>query len=223
MTLRDGLFVHWPVDPDALRRHVPDPLELDTRDGRAWVSIVPFVLARAGFRGTPSVLRTTITECNVRTYVRYRGDPGLLFCSIEVGSGPVGAAAGRLTRLPVSRAKIHVGGVDGQVAFASSREPVDGASAQFAVTYRPAGEVFFAEPGTLPSWLTDRRRFYAARGGGGVLTGEVAHAPWPLQPANVSIHENTLFAANDLPPPADEPIAHYCNRLELTGSIPRRL
>lgn len=222
MTWRDGLFLHWPVAPDALRPHVPDPLELDTRDGEAWVSVLPFVLARAGFRGSPPIVRVTTPELNVRTYVRYRDDPGLFFFSIDVGSATVAAVADRLTRLPVHRARMHVGGVDGQVAVSSSREPVVGTPARFAATYRPTGEVFYPEPGTLAAWLVERRRFYASSGRG-VLTGEVSHAPWPLRPADATLHENTTFAAEDLPVPSGEPIAHFCGELAMTGSILRRL
>ena len=198
MTWRDGLFCHWPVDPDALRGRVPAPLELDTRDGEAWVSVLPFVLARAGLRGTPSPLRVAVPELNVRTYVRYRDDPGLFFFSIDLDAPLLAAAIDRFTRLPVHRARMHVESVDGRVAFSSSREPTGGVPARFAATYRPAGEPFHPEPGTLASWLVERRRFYAPAGRG-VLVGEIAHAPWPLRPANVQLRENTMLAANDLP------------------------
>lgn len=258
MTWRDGLFLHWPVDPDDLRPQVPAPLELDTRDGQAWISILPFVLARAGFRGTPTISRLTFPELNVRTYVRYDGDPGLFFFSIDVDSALVASSVGRLTRLPVYRAQMHVGGDDERIAFSSARHGLDldhggGHShgdehgneygrgdgdthsengnggelehptpARFSATYCPDGPVFYADPDSLEYWLTARRRLYAPEHEG-VLTAEIAHAPWPLQPADVTIHENTMFAANDLPKPTGDVIANYCGELAMTGSIARRL
>ncbi|WP_207586214.1 DUF2071 domain-containing protein [Halomontanus rarus] len=224
MTWRDGAFIHWPVDPDVIRSRVPAPLEVDTYDGQAWLSVLPFVLARAGIRGAPSFTRVTTPELNVRTYVRYRGDPGLFFFSVDLGNQFVAEAVGRLTRLPCHHAMMHVGGDDERVAFSSSRTPDVESDARFSATYRPDGEVFYAEPDSLAHWLTARRRFYAPHGRG-MLTAEIGHAPWPLQPVELTVHENTMFAANGLPEPEpdDEPVAYYCGELSMTGSIPRQI
>lgn len=224
MTWRDGLFVHWPVDPDALRSHVPGELTLETRDGRAWVSVLPFVLTNVGVRGTPPIARLAFGELNVRTYVRYRGDPGLFFFSIDVDSSLVAATVGRTTRLPVHDATIRVGATEeNHVTFSSDRRgTTSDTTARFDATYRPDGAVFTAEPDTLDYWLTARRRFYAP-GTRGVLAGAIAHDPWPLQPAAVTIHENTMLEVNGLPMPTGEPIVHYADELSMTGSLPRRL
>lgn len=223
MTLRDGLFVHWPIDPDDLRPHVPEQLTLETHDGRAWVSVLPFVLTNAGLRGTPRFARAAFAELNVRTYVTHRDDPGLFFFSIDVGNPWIAETIGRTTRLPVYAAQVQVSSDEDRVAFSSERRrSAPGNPARFVATYRSDGDVFTAEPGTLAHWLTARRRFYAPVGNG-VLAGEVAHEPWPLQPADVTVRENTMFAANELPSPADEPVVHYCDQLSMTGSILRRL
>ena len=228
MTWRHGLFVHWPVDPDDLRPHVPDQLTLETWDGAAWLSILPFVLADVGIRGTPSAARIAFPELNVRTYVRYRGDSGLFFFSIDVGSPLLAALVGQ-TRLPVHYANMRVSASGDEVVFSSRREPTypstvtdepDNHSGWFAATYRPDGEVFRAEPGTFEHWWAERRRFYAPEADG-VLMAEIAHERWPLRPAEVTIHENTMFEANDLPAPTGSPRAYYCDELSMTGSIPR--
>ena len=39
------LFAHWPVSPAAIRKLIPEKLELDTYDGQAWISIVPFTMS----------------------------------------------------------------------------------------------------------------------------------------------------------------------------------
>ncbi|APX97531.1 YqjF family protein [Natronorubrum daqingense] len=231
MTWRNGLFVNWPVDPDALRPHVPDELTLETRDGEAWVSVLPFVLTNAGIRGTPPALRTAVAELNVRTYVRYRGDPALFFFSIDVGTPLVAGVVGRTTRLPVFHAHMRVGATDESVAFSSVRSQLAAGArpqferttaARFSASYRPDGDVFEPKSGSLAHWLVERRRFYAPEAGG-VLAGEIAHDPWPLQPARVTIEENTMLEANGLPEPTGEPVAYYCDELPMTGSIPRRL
>ncbi|WP_440766394.1 YqjF family protein [Natronorubrum sp. DTA7] len=234
MTWRDGAFLNWPADPDALRSHIPDELTLETYDGDAWLSVLTFVLTNAGIRGSPPIARTAVAELNVRTYVRHRGDPGLFFFSIDVGSPLIAATVGRTTRLPVYHAHMRVssGDEDG-VVFSSTRGQTtvgarprfddDQPTARFSATYQPDGDVFTPEPDTLAYWLVERRRFYAAEENRGVLSGEIAHDPWPLQPATVTIDENTMFEVNDLPAPTGDPVAYYCDELRMTGSVPRRL
>lgn len=229
MTWRHGLFVHWPISPDALRPQIPDPLTLETWEGDAWISVLPFVLVNVGLRGSPSATRIAFPELNVRTYVRYRDDSGLFFFSVDIGNPLVAAAAGQ-TRLPVRYAQMHVSGSETGISFSSRRTDVtpgtvgepDRKSGWFSATYRPDGDTFRPEPDTLEYWLTERRRFYAPENGD-VLTAEISHEPWPLQPAEVTIHENTMFEANELPTPTDSPIAYYCDELSMTGSVPRRL
>lgn len=236
MTWRHGLFVNWPVDPSAVRPHVPEQLTLETWDGDAWLSVLPFVLTNVGIRGTPPITRIAFPEINVRTYVTYRGDPGLFFFSIDVGQPLLAAAVGRLSRLPVQYADVHISGTEEGIVFSSRRPASDGAleepfrsesttaedTAWFAAKYRPDGPVFTPKPETFEYWLTERRRFYAPEDGG-VLAGEIAHDPWPLQPADATIHENRMFTANGLPTPTADPVVYYCDELEMTGSIPRRL
>lgn len=218
MTWRRGLFVHWPVDPERIRRLLPDPLEPDTRNGRAWTSVLPFVLADTGLRFSPRFARLTFPEVNVRTYVRLGDTPGLYFFDVDVGHRLLARTFRATTRLPCHPVDATVRSDEDRVIVRSER--TDDSPGRFAATYRPDGEVFRADPGTLDHWLVERRRMFDP-GGRGVLVAEVGHEPWPLQPAEVSIHENTLLEAAGLPEPTAEPRVRYCERLRMTGSIPR--
>ena len=220
MAWRDGLFVHWPFEPDRLRPHVPDALELDTRDGRAWVGLLPFVLADAGFRYSPRVTRLTFPELNFRTYVRYDGLPGLYFFSIDVANPAIPTLVETTTRLPCYYADMDVDADGSSVDFTSVRKHPGEPRAHFDVAYRPDGEVFNADPGTLDYWLVERRRMYDPVGND-VLYADIAHDRWPLQPADATIRENTLFETSGLPVPDDEPRFRYSEKLAMTGSIPR--
>src|SRR6266545_4513081 len=65
------LFLHWPVDAGALRAMVPPPLEIETRDGRAWLTVLPFAMRRLRLRGLPALpFLSSFPQLNVRTYVR---------------------------------------------------------------------------------------------------------------------------------------------------------
>jgi len=219
MTWRDGLFAHWPVEPASLDPHVPDPFQLDTRDGQAWLSVLPFVLDRAGFRYTPRLSRLTFPELNLRTYVRYDGAPGLYFIVIDVDHEIVPRLVSTTTRLPVHRADVRHRKQGHETTFSSARRRSD---ARFAVSYRPTGQPYRAETDSLDHWLLERRRLYAPSGPG-ILYAEIAHEPWRLRPAEVTIDENTLFDVRGLPDPAAEPRVRYTGRLPMTGSITRRL
>ena len=77
----DFLFLHWEVDPDEVRRAVPAPLELDLRDGKCFVGIIPFHMTDVRPRGTVNVPGVSaFPELNVRTYVVANGKPGVYFC-----------------------------------------------------------------------------------------------------------------------------------------------
>ncbi len=220
MAWTNGLFVHWPFDPEQVRPHVPDPLELDVRDGRAWISVLPFVLSRAGLRYSPAFARLTVPELNVRTYVRFDGAPGLYFLDIDLGNRLVARLVRDLTGLPVHGAEAGVR-VDGdRVDFRSVRDADP--TARFDASFGPDGDPYRAEPGSLDHWLAERRRMYATAGPG-VLYGEIAHEPWPLQPADATIAENTLFEAGGLPEPAREPRVRYAGEMSMTGSVLRRV
>jgi uncharacterized protein YqjF (DUF2071 family) len=81
--------------------------------------------------------------------------------------------------------------------------------ATFEARYRPTGDVFTAEPGTLVHWLTERYRLYTRR-----RSADIHHQPWPLQPAEAEIAVNT-FAAG---PPVH---LHYAARLDVLVWPPR--
>jgi uncharacterized protein DUF2071 len=78
-------FLHWTYDPTVLRPLVPQPLELDTFDGAAWVGITPFLMEGLRAPGLPSVpWLSRAPETNVRTYVRAPdGQQGIWFFSLD--------------------------------------------------------------------------------------------------------------------------------------------
>lgn len=70
MEWRDVFFASFPVDPAIVRPHLPDRLTLDTFDGDAYLSVVPFVITNIRPRGLPAAVGLTTPELNLRTYVR---------------------------------------------------------------------------------------------------------------------------------------------------------
>src|SRR3981081_847179 len=88
----DLLFLHWRVPAASLRRRVPKRLQIDERDGSAWVSMTPFTLRRGRLRGLPPL--PDFHELNFRTYVTLPGNgPGIWFFSLDAASFLAVAAA----------------------------------------------------------------------------------------------------------------------------------
>src|SRR5215211_2362178 len=83
----DILFVHWDVPVDVLGRAVDPRLEIDTFDGRAFVSLTPFTMKNARLRFMPPLpTLSRFDEVNLRTYVRHRDKAGIWFFSLDAAS-----------------------------------------------------------------------------------------------------------------------------------------
>jgi uncharacterized protein YqjF (DUF2071 family) len=176
------LFAHWRVPYSALRAAVPDALEIDTFAGEAWLGVVPFVIRWLRPRGAPGLM--SFAELNVRTYVIRDGKPAIFFFTLEASSAFAVAGARLTYRLPYRRAHMHVTSEGDWTAYRSRRT-----GAAFEARYRPAGDVFTAEAGTLVHWFTERYRLDTGRTSAGIH-----HPPWPLQPAEAEITVNTFAA-----------------------------
>ena len=84
---RELTFMHWAVDIDKLRPHIPDGLEIDTFQNKAYVGVVPFIMKNVRpvwFVSTPLI--STFPEFNIRTYVKKDGIAGVLFLTLEAQS-----------------------------------------------------------------------------------------------------------------------------------------
>jgi uncharacterized protein YqjF (DUF2071 family) len=203
----DVLFAHYPLPLEAVRAQVPEGLELDTFDGRAWVSVVAFRIDPFKPRALP--LETRFPELNLRTYVTVEDKPGVYFFSLDAASRSAVMGARTMFRLNYYYAGISVTG-HGRIDFISRR--LEEPRANFRATYRTAGDPLPVFPGSLEDWLVERYCLYAARGGGRVFRVQIHHLPWVLQPASAELQPAELFAAARLPAPDSPPLLHYSAR-----------
>jgi len=204
------LFAHWRLEPEALRGLVPSQLDLDLRDGAAWVGVTPFRLSGLRLRMLPPAPGASeFPELNLRTYVRGGGRPGVFFFSLDAGSRLAVAGARTFFRLPYRVAKMDIKKTDGWTRF-SSRRP-DGA-ASFTARYRPAGAVHPPEPHSLEAFLTERYALFTVLRNSKVLRADIHHRPWPLQPAEGEVSAVDLSAAEGVPLPGGDPILHFSER-----------
>lgn len=228
MTWHDLLFAHWALPPEVVRPLVPPALELDLRDGRAWVGVVPFRMSGVRLRGTPPLPGVgAFPELNLRTYVRGPAGasdprPGVWFWSLDAASALAVRGARAWFRLPYFDAQMECRADGEGVAYRARRTHRGARDASLVARYAPTGPAVRAAPGSLEHWLTERYCLYSADAAGRPLVGEVHHAPWPLQPARAEIDTETVAAAAGLPPLAGAPHLLFARRLDVVAWAPRR-
>jgi uncharacterized protein len=194
MTWSELLFAHWPVDPKVLALMLPNGLEVDTRDGTAWIGVVPFLMSHVAPRCCPSIPRLSrFLELNVRTYVTYDGKPGVWFFSLDAANRIAVRVARATFNLPYMDASMSMAKDDSQTIVYQSRRTHRGEKpANFEASYRATGDTFLARSGTLEHWLTARYCLYSADRQGRVYRGEIDHDPWTLSPASWDVRQNTM-------------------------------
>jgi uncharacterized protein YqjF (DUF2071 family) len=216
MTWADLGFLHWEIPVAVLRPLVPDALEIDAFEGRAFVGLVPFTMKGVRPVWAPSVpWLSNFHETNVRTYVHHQGrDPGVWFLSLDAANPIAVVIARMLWKLPYHFARMRLQQEGAGVRYATDRRwpgPHPGAC---ALRYEPTGPVAPAAVGTLEHFLAERYVLYAfARGR--LFSGRVHHTPYPLQTARVEGLEENLLAAAGLARPSTPPLVHYASGVDV--------
>jgi hypothetical protein len=170
-------------------------------------------------------------ELNVRTYVRAAAKgaendprPGVWFFSLDATSRLAVLTARALFHLPYFAATMRVDARDDAVAYECTRRRASSTAgadaARFLACYRPTGGPSPPQPGSLEHFLTERYCLHTADRRRRLVTVEIHHPPWPLQPAEAEIGENTMAAASGLPLPATPPLLHFSRRQDVVVWAP---
>jgi len=224
MSWRDLLFMHWPVEADALRPLVPPSLSIDTFEGHAWLGVVPFDMVGVRPHFVPAVPGlSNFPEINLRTYVTAEDRPGVWFFSLDAHNRLAVRLARATFHLPYFDAEMSCHASNDEVEYRSVRTHKGAPPAEFVVRYGPAGKPFESGPGSIESFLTERYCLYSADGRGNVRRGEVHHQLWPLQPAEAEVRTLAMTQQIGLKPPETEPILYFSKRLDVLAWLPRRI
>lgn len=218
MGWRHVLFANWPVDPDVVRAHVPDTLTVDTYDGDAWLSVVPFTNVDVRPAWAPEGFGLPLPELNLRTYVSRCGQEGVYFFSLDAQGVLAVLGARFFHHLPYYYARIALETDGSSVSFTSERRHPGARPAHFSGVYRVAGDRLDADAGSLTEFLTERYRYYTETPSGSLRYARIDHEPWPLYDASVDVAANTLFRANGFADPVSEPVHYYSPGVETTAS-----
>lgn len=217
----DLLFAHWPIDTATVRALVPDDLDIDTFNGRAWVGVVPFRMEDVGVRGLPAPpILGAFPELNVRTYVTYRGLSGVWFLSLDAANLLAVLVARRSFHLPYVWASMRVERDGSDIDYRSARCGPAATPASFRARYGPTGPVVLPRDGSFEAWATARERLFAVDPHGRIERTEVRHVPWPLQSAWADLDAGDLLAAHGLTVTAEPPRLAFARRLDVRAWWP---
>ena len=169
----DVLFVSFEVDYNLLRSELPKDLEVDTFNGKAYLSIVPFVMSDIRFFFTPPLPGSKLSELNLRTYVRYKNKPGIYFFTLDSDHRLGNFLAQKVFNLPYRYAILEIN-VDNNVYHVQSKNSL-------SLKVRIKDKQIKTD---LSSWITERYCLYNIVGEK-VSRGDVLHPTWKLKEAEV--------------------------------------
>ena len=226
----DLLFLHWCVPIEQLRPLIPEELEIDTFEGRAYVGLVAFTMTGVRPVWSPSVPPlSNFHETNVRTYVHYQGtNPGVWFFSLDAANAVAVRIARALWRLPYFYARMRLQRTAAPVPVSAESTLKESSAAAYmqvdytterlwprpmpascSVRYLPSGQPAPAEVGTLEHFLAERYLLYTCDDRQRLYCGQVNHLPYPLQTASVLSLEENMISAAGIHRGHEAPLVHY--------------
>ena len=215
------LFMHWPIAPERLRSLIPPQLTIDTFDGEAWIGVTPFTMWDVRLSFTPPVpYLSDFHELNVRTYVLYRGVPGVWFFSLNTNSSMTVFGARTFYFLPYFNARIDLRQEGDTIHYDLERTDAE-RPARFKATWEIGDELPESEPGTLEFFLTERYCLYSASGES-IYRARIHHKPWPLQQAKLIAHASDIVESDYLPKLKGKPLVHYAEALAVDVWLPEK-
>jgi uncharacterized protein YqjF (DUF2071 family) len=189
----DAIFGHWQAPIDVIERNLPPGLEVDSFEGQAWVTVIPFRMSGVRPRWLPSVAPISeFLELNFRTYVTYRGNPGIYLMSVNANKRAVVRLSTLLSPVPYKYLPLRFDKTQQGGQYYNDTERIDGSRFAFSARYSAGKTLGPAVEGTLDHWLLERYRLYLADARGRLRLVDVRHPPWTVRQATISFDVESL-------------------------------
>ena len=186
-------MLNYEIDPALLQPFVPRGTELDSFEGKTYVSLVGLRFARTKLFGLISVpFHSNFDEVNLRIYVRRRERSeihrGVMFIR-EIVSLPAVTFVARLAyaenymTLPL-RHSINLTDSGGSIEYRWEQK-----RQRFRLHGQTDGDPSRAADGSLEQFISEHYWGYSRRRDGGSLEYHVAHKPWRIWRASFAAFE----------------------------------
>ena len=188
-------FMHWEVSSVNIAPYLPEGLELDLFDGKAYVSVIPFMMKNVRPRlGLPLPGISNFPEFNIRTYVKKNNKPGVLFLTLDAQSYITCFYAPFAYGLPYQYSKGKVS-TNGDSYNWKSKRSLKGF--ELAGSSKKKGTSLTSNKGSLEEFLFERYCLYTIYQNK-ICIGHTHHNPWVFYNAEVEIISNNLMASYNL-------------------------
>jgi len=183
---RDLAILNYEVNPDLLSKLVPSGTELDSWNGKTFLSLVGFRFIETKVWRISVPFHSNFDEVNLRFYVRRLEGPevkrGVVFIREIVPRWLIATVARifyneRYVALPMS----HEIRSDGSVLAVEYGWKCQTSRNKISVTAK--GTPLLPENGSHEQFITEHHWGYAAQKDGGCIEYQVQHPPWKVWPA----------------------------------------
>ncbi|MBU6149254.1 MAG: DUF2071 domain-containing protein [Verrucomicrobia bacterium] len=82
----DLVFLNYPCDPEILQKFLPEGMEVDLFENRAYLTIAPLTMSDFSLYSFKFLFQKRFYECNLRTYVKVGKKRGVYFFSLDANS-----------------------------------------------------------------------------------------------------------------------------------------
>jgi len=178
-------MINYEIDPAILRPYVPRGTELDSWNGKTFVSMVGFLFLRARVLGWPIPFHQNFEEVNLRFYVRRRGEEGWRRGVVFIKEIVPRLATATVARMVYNEKYISLA-MRHQVEMESGLLKKNGA-AEYSWRYKgrwnclrveTRGDLQAPVAGSQEEFITEHYWGYAAQRDGGCIEYRVEHPPW---------------------------------------------
>ena len=175
------ILANYAVPESLLRPHLPPGVELDTRDGCCWASLVAFQFLDTRVGGVGWQGYRTFPEWNLRFYVTHNGERGVCFVREFVPRWVVATIARVIYNEPYRSARMTMGitevaetlSADYTVAWAGRIHRLRAVGGEPA--YRPG-------PDSTEHFFKEHSWGYGTSRRGNLVRYEVRHPEWDVYP-----------------------------------------
>lgn len=188
---RNLAFLHWEVPVEELELLLPEGLQPDLFQGKAYVGLVPFEMKNIRPAWCPKALGFNFLETNVRTYVLHRNEPGVFFFSLDASS---------LTAVKIARWMWHLPYFHSGMTFSNERTAYEYGlkrpdNIQSKIKIEAGQPLSPSQPDSLEYFLLERYLLFTQLRGR-ILRGQVHHVPYPACQASLVDLEDQLLEVN---------------------------
>ena len=188
---RNLAFLHWEVPVEELELLLPEGLQPDLFQGKAYVGLVPFEMKNIRPAWCPKALGFNFLETNVRTYVLHRNEPGVFFFSLDASS---------LTAVKIARWMWHLPYFHSGMTFSNEQTTYEYGlkrpnNIQSKIKIEAGQPLSPGQPDSLEYFLLERYLLFTQLRGI-ILRGQVHHVPYPACQASLVDLEDQLLEVN---------------------------